>query len=233
MNPADLKPQNAQPGIAPAAPIKFSRLHIAKSVLSNWSGLTVNVLVAFWMLPFVVHHLGDNAYGIWALVLQLTGYLGVVDSGLRSALVRYISLLHAQKDETGLNRLLSSTITLYTLIAPLCILGGILLAVVVLPRMQIPADMLVKAQITAVIASGILACDFVFATYHAGLAGFSRWDLTNAVSIAVILLRTALIVWLLEVGFGLVTLAILQLATTFLAYIAEIILFRRLVPTFR
>src|SRR5271155_6016002 len=110
MNPADLKPQNAQPAIAPAAPIKFSRLHIAKSVLSNWSGLTVNVLVAFWMLPFVVHRLGDTAYGIWALVLQLTGYLGVVDSGLRSALVRYISRFHAQKDETGLNRLLSSTI---------------------------------------------------------------------------------------------------------------------------
>ena len=38
-----------------------------------------NLIVGFLLAPFVVHHLGNTGYGIWALVLQLTGYLGVVD----------------------------------------------------------------------------------------------------------------------------------------------------------
>jgi O-antigen/teichoic acid export membrane protein len=233
MSPAELSQPSAQSAAGPAAPNKFSRRHIAKSVLSNWSGLTVNVLVAFWMLPFVVHRLGDTAYGIWALVLQLTGYMGVVDAGLRSAIVRFVARYHAQKDDKALNQLLNNIITLYSMIAPFCILIGGLIAVFVLPRMHIPPEMLSKAKITALLAAGVLASDFIFAAFHAGLAGLSRWDLTNGVSIFVILVRTVLIVVLLELGFGLVTLAILQLATTLLAYFIEVILLRRLIPTFR
>jgi len=226
-------PASSNPQKSEKSPARISRWHIAKSVLSNWSGLTVNVLVAFWMIPFVVHHLGDSAYGIWALVLQLTGYLGVVDTGLRSAIVRFVASYHAKKDEDGLNKLLNSICTVYTMFAPVCILVGAGLALFALPHLHIPADLLRKAQITILITVTILACDFVFAIFHAGLAGLSRWDLTNAVSITSILLRTALIVIFLKLGFGLVTLAILQLTTTVLAYCTETILLYRLVPAFR
>jgi O-antigen/teichoic acid export membrane protein len=213
--------------------IHISRRRIVKSVLSNWSGLLVNVIVAFWMTPFVVHHLGDSAYGIWALVLQLTGYLGVVDVGLRSAIVRFVSRYHAQRDEVGLNRLLNSIFTLYALFAPICTVVGLLLAFVALPRMHIPPEMLIHAQITTIIAATILSCDFIFAVFHAGLAGLSRWDLTNGVSIFVLLVRTALIVFLLDRGFGLVTLAIVQFSTTVLAYLIELVLLRRLIPSYQ
>lgn len=213
--------------------VKISRRHIAKSVLSNWSGLTVNVLVAFWMIPFVVHHLGDAAYGIWALVLQLTGYLGIVDTGLRSAIVRFVARFHAQKDDGGLNQLLNSIITVYAMFAPLCLVAGVLLAWFALPHMHIPADLLHKSQITILITSAILACDFIFAIFHAGLAGLSRWDLTNGVGICTVLLRTALIVIVLELGYGLVALAVVQFCTTVSSYLAETLILRKLIPSYR
>jgi O-antigen/teichoic acid export membrane protein len=218
---------------SPPSPFRVSRGQIAKSVFSNWSGLVVNVLVAFWMIPFVVHHLGNAAYGIWALVLQLTGYLGVVDTGLRSAIVRFVARYHAQNDDASLSRLLNGMITLYAMFAPFCMIVGTLLAAFVLPRMHIPPEIMTKAQITTLLAAGVLATDFIFAAFHAGLAGLSRWDLTNGVGIFVILLRTALIVVFLELGFGLVTLAILQLATTLLAYAIEIVLLRGVLPSYR
>src|SRR6516164_11224431 len=95
--------------LGPPVQVEISKSSLAKSVFSNWAFLLVNVLVAFWMTPFVVAHLGDSAYGIWALVLQLTGYMGVVDVGLRSALVRFVSSAHATGDKPRLNRLLSTT----------------------------------------------------------------------------------------------------------------------------
>jgi O-antigen/teichoic acid export membrane protein len=226
--------EKSNPPNQSVGPSKISGKSIAKSVLSNWAFLFVNVLVAFWMTPFVVRHLGDSAYGIWALVLQLTGYMGVVDVGLRSALVRFIARLSARKDHGALNRLLSSTLIVYGLLAPTCIGIGVLLSVYVLPHMQIGASSLLMAQITVVIAAGLVACDFLFATPHATLAGLSRWDLINAVWISMILIRTALIMVFLKLGFGLVTLAIIQFATHFVGYSVEVGLIRvlHLVPEF-
>lgn len=212
---------------------EVSQTPIAKSVLSNWSSLTLSVLVAFWMTPFVVHHLGDSAYGIWALILQLTGYMGVVDVGLRSALVRFVSRFRAQDDHVGLNRLLNSTIALYVMIAPLCFVIAIFVAIFALPYMHIPAEVLHAAQITVFISAACIACDFVFATCHATLAGLSRWDLINGVSISVLLVRTALIVSFLKLGFGLLTLALIQFSVTLVGYSVEALILRRLLPKFR
>jgi O-antigen/teichoic acid export membrane protein len=212
---------------------EFSRTLIAKSILSNWSYLTLNVSIAFWMTPFVVRHLGDSSYGIWALVLQLTGYMGVVDVGLRSALVRFVARFQTLGDDEGLNRLLNSTITLYLLMVPLCFVAAILMAAFGLPHMHIPIGMISVAKLTVFIAAGCIVCDFVFATCHACLAGLSRWDLTNSVWISVLLVRTALIVFFLESGFGLLTIAMIQFGVTLMGYLAEAVIVRRLLPAFR
>src|SRR5215472_5947084 len=218
-----------------AKPKRFeiSRALIAKSVVSNWSYLSLNVLVAFWMTPFVVRHLGDSWFGIWALVLQLTGYMGVVDVGLRSALVRFVSRFQAQGDHEALNRLLNTTNTLYALMAPVCFLVAAMVALFGLRHMHIPSEMLRVAQITVFIAAGCIACDFLFATSHASLAGLSRWDLINSVWITTLLVRTALIILFLKLGFGLVALALIQFSVTMIGYSIEVILLWRLLPRFR
>jgi O-antigen/teichoic acid export membrane protein len=210
-----------------------SRGHILRSVLSNWSYLIVNAIVAFLMTPFIVRHLGDSAYGVWALVLQLTGYMGVVDVGLRSALVRFVSSAHTTNDQDGLNRLLSSTIMIYGVMAPLSLIVGALLAVFALPHMHIGPEMMGKAQITLLIAALIMACDFLFATFHASLAGFSRWDLINTLGISGILIRTGLIVGFVKLGYGLITLALIQLAMNVASYLIEVVMVRRIIPEFR
>jgi O-antigen/teichoic acid export membrane protein len=93
--------------------------------------------------------------------------------------------------------------------------------------------MLRVAQITIFIAAGCIACDFVFATSHACLAGLSRWDLMNSVWIPVLLVRTALSVVLLELGFGLLTLASIQFGVTLAGYSSELLILRRLIPEYR
>jgi O-antigen/teichoic acid export membrane protein len=222
---------------APKAPkpkrTEISRSLIAKSVVSSWSSLTLNVLVAFWMTPFVVHHLGDSSYGIWALVLQLTGYMGVVDVGLRSALVRFVSRFQAQGDQESLDRLLNSTFTVYAMMVPACFLVAAAVAHFGLPYMHIPPELLRVARLTIFIAAGCIACDFIFATSHACLAGFSRWDLMNSVWIPVLLVRTALSVVFLKMGFGLLTLAWIQFGMTLAGYSAELPILRSLIPKYR
>src|SRR6266852_3513339 len=67
----------------------------ARGVFSNWTALAVSFVVAFFLSPFIVHHLGVVAYGVWALVVAITSYMSLLDLGLRGAVIRFVSRHYA------------------------------------------------------------------------------------------------------------------------------------------
>ena len=90
---------------------KFDKLLILKNVSSNWFALAVNVLVGFFLSPYVLHHLGDAAFGLWVLIFSVTGYYGLFDLGIRSSIVRYVATYSARGDQGQMNRLINTDIS--------------------------------------------------------------------------------------------------------------------------
>ena len=70
---------------------RFEKLAVLKNVGSSWSSLGANILVGVFLSPYIVHRLGDEAYGVWVLIFSLTGYYGLFDLGIRSSIVRYVA----------------------------------------------------------------------------------------------------------------------------------------------
>ena len=68
-----------------------------RNLAINWFSLIAGLVVMFFLSPFVVHSLGNNAYGIWVLLGSLVGYLGLLDLGVRAAVTRFIARFHAQE----------------------------------------------------------------------------------------------------------------------------------------
>ena len=64
---------------------------IAQNILSNWLALAVATLAGFFVSPFVVHRLGNVAYGVWVIIGSLVSYMNLLDLGLRGAVTRFIS----------------------------------------------------------------------------------------------------------------------------------------------
>src|ERR1700757_3153592 len=91
-------------------------VQIVKNVSSSWIALGTNVLVGIFLSPFMLHRLGDAAFGIWVLIFSITGYYGLFDLGIRSSLVRYVSTYTAKKDSIGLAKLISTSLATYTAI---------------------------------------------------------------------------------------------------------------------
>ena len=54
---------------------------LLRNIASNWAGYVVQVAVGFFLTPFVVHSLGETQYGVWTLVVGVTGYYGLLDLG--------------------------------------------------------------------------------------------------------------------------------------------------------
>ncbi|HEV2349353.1 MAG TPA: oligosaccharide flippase family protein [Terriglobia bacterium] len=207
-----------------------TKSRIPRSLFSNWAGMGANVVVGFLLAPFIVHRLGNTSYGIWALVIQLTGYMGVFDVGVRSALVRFVARFRAAGDQGSMNRLLSMTLTMYSGLATVTIAVGLALATLALPHMQIPLSMRWDSQVVLMLTAITLAAGFPLGLFQAVLSGLSRWDLTNAVNISTLLLRTALIVIFLLNGHGLIALGIINLLTTLMGYGSCGILVFKLMP---
>ena len=101
---------------------KPEKLQIVKNVGSSWFGLGVNILVGVFLSPFILHRLGDAAFGIWVLIFSLTGYYGIFDFGIRSSIIRYVSKYTATKDLNEVSGLINTALFSYSCVGVLSLI---------------------------------------------------------------------------------------------------------------
>ena len=93
---------------------RFRKPGVVRNVLSNWGSYAVAMGVNFFLSPYVVRHLGNTVYGVWTLILSLTGYLGLLDLGVRGAVTRYIARFHTQADHHKAGNVASSAMIIFS-----------------------------------------------------------------------------------------------------------------------
>jgi O-antigen/teichoic acid export membrane protein len=74
------------------------------------------ISLSFIATPFVVHHLGQDKYGVLALVTSFIGFFAVLDFGVSPSLVKYVAEHHAKKDYPRVNQFFSSALLFYSAI---------------------------------------------------------------------------------------------------------------------
>src|ERR1700686_736360 len=99
-----------------------------KNILGSWMGLGTSMLVGFFLTPLILHRLGNAGFGLWVLTTTLTGYYGMLDFGLRSAIVRYVARDASRGDWDGVSKTASTTFFLYSLTGSLILLVTLLVS---------------------------------------------------------------------------------------------------------
>jgi O-antigen/teichoic acid export membrane protein len=205
----------------------------ARNVLSNWTAFFVTSVVSFFLSPYVVHQLGDASYGVWVLIGSLTGYLGLLDLGVRGAVTRYTASFSSSQDHQGASGVVSSALGIFLLAGAAALAIAGLLAFTVLDRFQIPSEQLVTARLVLILVGFNVAVSLVSGVFGGVVTGLQRFDLANAVEIAAALLRAGAIVAALSAGEGLVALALIHGAFALAIGLAYAILALRLYPQLR
>jgi len=183
-----------------------------KNVTSSWAGLALNIAVGFFLSPFILHHLGDDAFGLWVLIFSLTGYYGIFDFGIRSSLIRYVSKFQATGDKEQLAQLINTSLFSYS-----C-LGGILMVPTVLGSFyvdrvfHIPPAFLRDARILFFMVGSSLALGFPLGISGGILEGLQRFYLLNWTNMVSLVVRATLIVLALRHGYGLLTVALITVS---------------------
>jgi len=182
------------------------------NVVSSWGGLGVNIAVGFFVYPFILHHLGDEASGLWTLIYSFTGYYGIFDFGIRSSLIRYVSKFRATGDRDELTRLINTSLFTYTCVG-LFLLILTTVGVFYVDRVfQIAANFSYDARILFLMVGYATALGFPLGISGGILEGLQRFDLINWSNIITTLLRAALIIYVLRHGLGLLSVALITVS---------------------
>jgi O-antigen/teichoic acid export membrane protein len=182
------------------------------NVVSTWGGQAIGLALSFLFTPFIIHGLGDAAYGVWLLTMSVTGFMALLDLGVRGAVTRYVARFAAVDDHHGASRTASSSLRIFLISAAVVTVVSLLLAAFAVDRFAIPPAYRQVARIVLVLAGLNLGASLIGGTYAGALAACNRIDLLNVVEVATGVLRTLATVAAVAAGYGLVAMAVIHLA---------------------
>jgi O-antigen/teichoic acid export membrane protein len=174
--------------------------------------LVTNVVVGILLSPFILHRLGDSAFGIWVLIFSITGYYGLFDLGIRSSIVRYVSKFKATNDHESLGKLINTSLFSYSCVGALTLILTLALSPHVASIFRISPEFHSTARLLLLIVGASVALGFPLGVAAGILDGLQRFDISNSTGIVALLLRAGFIVVALNHNRGLLTIAIITVS---------------------
>ena len=210
-----------------------ARVH-ARNLLANWTGQAASIVVMFFLSPFVVHTLGKSQYGLWSLLVVLTGYMGLFDLGVRASTGRYVILYYGRGDHARLDETLRTGLGLFSLGGVLILLAAVVIGLafpMVFP--SAPAEYQHLTMLLLPVLAVNVWLSILGALFSSVLAAHDRFDLMQATGIVSLAIRAAGTVFVLKSGYGICGLTAMALTDGLISAFGNAWLARRIYPQLR
>lgn len=73
----------------------------------------VNIAVAFILSPILLRTLGNSAFGLWELIMSVVGYMGLLDLGIGSAIVRYVAVANSSDNREDMAKIMATSLVFF------------------------------------------------------------------------------------------------------------------------
>lgn len=209
---------------------RIDKRRILKNIGSSWFSLGLNIFVGIFLSPFILHRLGDSAFGIWVLIFSITGYYGLFDLGIRSSVIRYVSKYTATGENDKLARHINTSLITYCGIGLFSLAITIVLSLNISHVFRIAPQMLSQARWLMLMAGIAVSLGFPLGISGGMLEGLQRYYLLNWSNIVTTLLRAGLIVVFLQRGYGLLTVSLITVTLPVLGAIVRVAIVHHILP---
>lgn len=209
--------------------MKTPKQRFTKNVFSSWTATLVTAIIAVFMSPFLVHTLGKEQYGIWALALSIISYTSLLNAGMNQTLSRYAPKYYATKDYDNLNQVVNSIFLIFCISGVLVLIATAFIAYFFIGFFNIESQYLEMARNVMLLVGLNQALTFFYITPSA-CGPFHRYTITNGMAIARTVVGALLTVYFLKSGYGLLTLAIITVVVTLSKLHVQTMIRNRIVP---
>jgi O-antigen/teichoic acid export membrane protein len=224
-----LSPSDAQPG----APLRSRTHNYVEGVTSGWIAKFLPVVAGFWLTPFVLLHIGREAFGFYALASSVMGWMALLDFGLTPGLKAHLARNSARPDPDAVSRLVSSTFFPQLAVALLVLLGGAAAASSVPSVFAVRGALADQAAGLTVLLAASLAVSLATQSFSAVLVAHQHLNRENAARLALVAVRTAVTFLLLWRGDSLVAVGVAHLAAVGVSSVLTLCWAYRLTPGLR
>ncbi len=170
-----------------------------RNIMSSWVSRLAAMLASFLVTPVLIHGLGSQGYGLWAVALTLTSYLALVDVGVTGGLVRAISVANAQRNQRRIAGYVASAFAFYAVV------GVVLIAVIFVLHQRIaalfgvPHAFLASTGTILVGVTAVLVISNLTATFNQVFTALERIHLTGVITVLISVLNAIGFVFALDV----------------------------------
>ena len=177
-----------------AAKFKFSGRQTALNMICAGCAFAANMLLGFFLTPFIVKHLGSTANGFIGLSFSFTTYASLIVIALNSMAGRFIAMAYFQHQDEEVHKYYSSVFIADLLICAILILPMTVL-LVLLPRViHIPTPLRLDVTLLFAFTFAEFMVMTVGSVYSNSSYVVNRIDLVAARTIETKMLRLILVV---------------------------------------
>jgi O-antigen/teichoic acid export membrane protein len=200
------------------------------NVGASWFVHAASLVIGFFLMPFVIHKLGDGQYGVWVFINCLAGYAGLLYLGFGQTISRYVAKYSAAGEWQKLNEVSSLVFFVYVgggLIALTA--AGVIAALV--PYFSIwKTHSVLEIRLVILMLGLNVATGLIGSVFGGVLMGLRRFDLERGVSFTVDVTRLVLIVLFLQREWGLLAIATIYWVVTLTENLGYVLLAYRQLP---
>ena len=188
-----------------------------KNALFNSGGWGLNVFIVLLVTPFFVKKLTLEGYGIYALILGLTGYYELLDLGLSSGVTKYVARFHSEKNNPALHKTINGALAVQATLGSIGSLLLVISAEKIIDLLKISGEFYYPAKYALYICSFGFLCQMFASTLSSVLCGLQRYDLTAKIATGTNSIYHLIGVFLLYRGYGFLGLVIWKVFMVFVS----------------
>src|SRR5215471_3488776 len=184
---------------APSPPVTFLG-EFSKTLVTNTFfnilGRSWSFLVTILLTPYLLRHLGKGEFGAWVLLSIFTTSFNLLDLGLGSSFVKYISAYYTYEEYDHINEVLFSGLAFYGLF-------GLTLTTVGLAIEKPLFSYFNVSSASNLFPIVLIACSVqnIALLFLSVFKGIQRMDISNSIEIKMSLVNAMGTVLFLEAGF--------------------------------
>lgn len=203
---------------------------VQRNVVASWLVHGASLVIGFFLMPYVIHVLGDAQYGVWVFINCIAGYAGFLYLGFGATIARYVAKYSAAEEWEKLNEVTSLVFFFYLSMSLIALAIAVVIAILV-PYLPIwKTHSILEIRLVILMLGLNVAIGMSGSVFGGVLMGLRRFDLERSVSFTVDVTRLILIVLFLQQRWGLLTIASIYCVVTLTENLGHLILAYRKLP---